>query len=200
MVSQLPLRPERGRFLRPFHTGIFIRDYLMGKGPFGSPVIDPERGAAIDDIRYAYKTCLFREYAADTVAMALEQGVEMSVEEALERIPQRLTKMRSHSFYRYFYTLKRLQWVQATGEVEKSAMGGKPGARIERGKRSALVEVPQPRRFYRLTARGKAASDVEWQDPLQALYNYPREVRSPKPLRYRRPGSLPRKQKKTKAA
>jgi hypothetical protein len=200
MVSQLPLRPERGRFLRPFHTGVFIRDYLLGKGPFGSSVIDPDRGAAIEDVRYAYKSALLREYAEDMAAIALEQGVEMSVEEALERIPQRLTKMRSHSFYRYFHHLKMLGWVEPTGEEEESAMGGKPGYQIERGEKRALVEVPQPRRFYRLTAEGKAASDVAWQDPIQALYNYPREVRSPKPLRYRRPGTLPRKQKRAKAA
>ena len=73
--AQIPLQPERGRFLRPFHTGIFIRDYLLGKGPFGSPVIDPERGAAIEDIRYAYKNALFREYAEDMVAMAMEKGI-----------------------------------------------------------------------------------------------------------------------------
>lgn len=194
--AQMMLRPERGRFLRPFHTGIFIRDYLLGRGPFGSPVIDPKRGAATEDIRYAYKNALLREYAEDMVAMAMEKGIELSIEEALERIPHRLTKMRSHSFYRYFHHLKMLRWVELTGEEEDSAMGGKPGARIERSGKSALVEVPQPRRFYRLTAKGKAASDIEWQDPLQALYNYPKEVRSPKPLRYRHPGSLPRGKKK----
>ncbi len=192
----LPLKPGRGHFARPFHTGVFIRDYLSGKGPFGSSAIDPERGAAIEDIRYAYKTALFREYAQDMVAMALEKGIELSLEEALERIPQRLTKMRSHSFYRYFSNLKMLRWVEATNEQEQSAMGGRPGARIEKGELGTLVEVPQPRRFYRLTAQGKAASDTAWQDPLQALYNYPREVRSPKPIRYHRPGSLPRKGRK----
>jgi len=192
----LPLKPERGHFVRPFHTGIFIRDYLSGKAPFGSPSINPERGAAIEDVRYAYKTALFREYAEDMVARAMEKGIELSVEEALSRIPQRLTKMRSHSFYRYFHHLKMLGWVEPTGEEEKSAMGGKPGTRIEKSERGTLVEVPQPRRFYRLTTQGKAASNMEWQDPLQALYHYPREVRSPKPIRYRRPGSLPRRGRK----
>lgn len=193
---KLPLRPDHGRFLRPFHTGIFIRDFLAGYGPFGSPVIDPDRGAAIEDIRYAYKNALLREYAEDMVAIAMEKGIKLSVEEALERIPQRLTKMRSHSFYRYFHHLKMLGWVEPTGEEEKSAMGGMPGAHIEKTGKGALVEVPQPRRFYRLTAKGRAASDIEWQDPLQTLYGYPREIRSPKPLRYRRPGSLPRRKKK----
>jgi len=194
--AQMILKPERGRFLRPFHTGIFIRDYLLGKGPFGSPVIDSDQGAATEDIRYAYKNALLHEYAEDMVAMAMEKGIELLVEEALERIPKRLTKMRSHSFYRYFHHLKMLNWVEPTGEEERSAMGGSPGARVEKSGKTTLVEVPQPRRFYRLTAKGKAASDVEWQDPLQALYDYPREVRSPKPLKYRRPGSLPRRKKK----
>jgi hypothetical protein len=196
MVSQLPLTPGRGRFLRPFHTGIFIRDYLLGKEPFGSSPVDPKRGAATEDIRYAYKTALLREYAEDMVAMAMEKGIELLVEEALERIPKRLTKMRSHSFYRYFHHLKMLGWVELTGEEERSAMGGIPGARVEKSDNSTLVEVPQPRRYYRLTAKGKTASDTEWQDPLQTLYKYPREVRSPKPLRYRHPGSLPRRRKK----
>ena len=129
----------------------------------------------------------------------MEKGIELSVEEALERIPHRLTKMRSHSFYRYFHHLKMLGWVELTGEEEKSAMGGVPGARVEKSDNGTLVEVPQPRRFYKLTDKGRAASDIEWQDPLQALYNYPPEVRSPKHLRYRRPRSLPRKGKKASA-
>jgi hypothetical protein len=167
----------------------------MGRGPFGSSIINPERGAATEDIRYAYKTALLREYAEDMVAMAMEEGIELSVEEALERIPKRLTKMRSHSFYRYFHHLKMLGWVEPTGEEERSAMGGMPGARVKKIGKGALIEVPQPRRFYRLTAKGKAASDIEWQDPLQTLYGYPREVRSPKPVKYRHPGSLPRRKK-----
>jgi hypothetical protein len=191
--DQMALRPERGRFLRPFHTGIFIRDYLLGLGPYGSPVIDPKRGTPIEDIRFAYKSALLRAYAEDMVAMAMEQGIDLPLEEAQRRIPQRLTKMRTHSFYRYFHHLKRLGWVEPTGEQEMSAFGGKPGARLEKTEKGALVEVPQPRRYYRLTDKGRAASEVEWQDPLQAWYKYPRHVRSPKPKEYRRPGSLPKK-------
>jgi len=194
-MTALSLIPSKGGFLRPFSCGCFIREFLEGKGPFGSSVIDPDRGASIEDVRYAYKSALLREYAQDMVAMAMEKGIELSVEEALERIPKRLTKMRSHSFYRYFHHLKMLGWVEPTGEEEKSAMGGMPGARVKKRRRGALIEVPQPRRFYRLTAKGKAASDIEWQDPLQTLYGYPREVRSPKPVKYRHPGSLPRRKK-----
>ena len=40
----LPLRPKRGGFLRPFGCGWFIREYLLGKGPYGSLKIDPETG------------------------------------------------------------------------------------------------------------------------------------------------------------
>ena len=191
------LRPFKGGFLRPFGCGWFIREYLLGHGPHGSRVIDTDRGAPTDDIRFAYKSALQRAYAEDMVAMASEKGIELSVEEALERIPHRLTKMRSHSFYRYFHNLKMLGWVELTGEEEKSGMGGLPGALIQKDDKGTLIEVPQPRRFYRLTAKGKAASAREWGDPLQALYNYPLEIRSPKPLRYRRPGSLPRPKKKT---
>ncbi len=117
------LRPARGGFLRPFGCGPFIKEFLLGHGPEGSPKIDPDRGSAIDDIRYAYKSALLRAYAEDMVAMAMEKGIELSVEGALERIPHRLTKMRSHSFYRYFHHLKMLGWVEATGEEEESAMG-----------------------------------------------------------------------------
>jgi hypothetical protein len=134
----LKLRPEKGRFLRPFHTGIFIRDHLLGRGPFGSPVIDPERGAPIKDIRFVYKNALLRAYAKDMVVMAIEEGIQLSVQEALERIPQRLTKMRTYSFYRYFHHLKMLGWVEPTGEEEKSGMGGIPGARIEKSDRGDL--------------------------------------------------------------
>jgi hypothetical protein len=86
------LRPNRGGFLRPVGCGPFIKSFLLGDGPEGSTKIDPDRGAPIDDIRYAYKSALQRAYAEDMVAMALEKGIELSVEEALERIPHRLTK------------------------------------------------------------------------------------------------------------
>ena len=188
----LPLRPPRGGFLRPFGCGEFIRSFLLGEGPGESAMIDPEVGAPTEDIRSAYKSALLRAHAEDMVALAMERGIELSMEEALRRIPQRLSKVRSHSFYRYFHLLKQLGWVEATGQEEGSFMGGMPGARVERtAQGTTLVEVPQPRRFYRLTAQGKGASDAAWSDPLQAVYNYPRETRSQRKP-YPRPGSLPR--------
>lgn len=194
---EMPVRPSRGGFLRPFGCGQFIRAYLAGEGPYGSTVIDPGRGAPTEDIRSAYKNALLRAHAEDMVAMALEKGIELSVEEALRRIPHRLTKVRSHSFYRYFHLLKQLGWVEATGEEEGSLLGGMPGARVERtAQGTTLVEVPQPRRFYRLSGRGREASAAAWSDPLQTLYDYPREARSGrKATRLARPGSLPRRGK-----
>jgi len=80
-----------------------------------------------------------------------------------------------------------------TGEEEGSLLGGMPGAKVERTPEgTTVVEVPQPRRFYRLTVKGKEAPDVAWSDPLRALYNYPAEYRSRrKAERLYRPGSLP---------
>lgn len=48
----IPLRPERGGFLRPFGYGWFIREFLLGKAPYGSPAIDPEQGAPQAEIFY----------------------------------------------------------------------------------------------------------------------------------------------------
>ena len=86
-----------------------------------------------------------------------------------------------------------LGWVELTGEEEGSLPGGMPGARVERTpKGTTLVEVPQPRRFYRLTRKGREAPIGAWSDPLQALYHYPPEQRSKrKPMP--KLGSLPRK-------
>jgi len=49
------LRPRRGGFLRPFGCGEFIHQFLLGKGPYGSPRIDPEVGACQGDIFYHHR-------------------------------------------------------------------------------------------------------------------------------------------------
>ena len=36
---EMPLRPERGGFLRPFGCGQFIREFLLGHGPEESPPV-----------------------------------------------------------------------------------------------------------------------------------------------------------------
>lgn len=189
------VRPSHGGFLRPFGLGMFIRAYLSGQDTYGAGVADPKRGAPTDDIRAAYKNAILKAHAEDLVALALEKGIELPLDEALRRIPHRLTSIRSHSFYRYFHHLKLLGWVEFTGQEEDSLMGGSPGAKVSKTARGATsVEVPMPQRYYRLTAKGRRASFVEWSDPLQALYHYPKEQRSSKKAERKvyKPGSLPR--------
>jgi len=42
----LPVRPNpAGGFLRPFGAAWFIREFLLGHAPEGSPVIAPSKGA-----------------------------------------------------------------------------------------------------------------------------------------------------------
>ena len=190
------VKPEQGGFLRPFGLGLFILAYLSGETTYGDCVTDPGRGAPIEDIRAAYKKAILKAHAEDMVAMAMEKGIELSLEQAFLRIPHRLTAIRSHSFYRYFHHLKMLGWVESTGEEEDSIMGGSPGSKVEKtSKGTTLVEVPQPRRYYRLTEKGRQATSDEWSDPLQALYHYPRDQRSRKKTERKlyRPGSLPRR-------
>jgi hypothetical protein len=49
------LKPARGGFLRPFGCGWFIREFLLGHAPNGSPVVNPDVGAPQADIFYYYK-------------------------------------------------------------------------------------------------------------------------------------------------
>ena len=44
LLGNLPLRPARGGFLRPFGCGWFIREFLLGYAPNGSPRIDLQIG------------------------------------------------------------------------------------------------------------------------------------------------------------
>jgi hypothetical protein len=165
----LPLKPSRGGFLRPFGCGWFIREFLMGHGPYGSPLIDPEVGAPQSDICYSYKQALRRVTAEDR-AVRLEEkrarkehrsvnpdNIEAFTLRYLERLPYKSRGCRYHSFVTYFSTLQKLGWVKPSGVVEPSAFqehysGGKP------------------RIYFRLAAKGKAASDEQWADPRKALY------------------------------
>jgi len=169
----LPLRPGQGGFLRPFGCGWFIREFLLGHGPEGSPNIDPDRGSTQADICYQYKSALIRAIAQDhaekRVSDMVERGVDVTEEMAdiifqdeLEKIPHKYTRMRYHSFLIYFSMLKRLGWVKATGETESSiAQEPKPGVVNPQG---------QPRTYYCLTDKGKKAPDAEWSNPLFVLY------------------------------
>jgi hypothetical protein len=104
----------------------------------------------------------------------------------LERIPYKLTRMRYSSFTRYFRFFIQLGWVKRTGEVEGSLIGGpedtRPPQKTPHG--TVLVEVPQPRIYYRLTSEGEKAALVELSDPIMTIYNYPREQRSKKKYKY----------------
>lgn len=172
MVSEPEIiRPYKGGFLRPFGLGTFIREYLTGVGPYGSSEIDPVEGACQTDIREEYKMALFREHAEDAVARELERRIKrklppMTDEEedrfrlrAFERIPYKYTSIRSHSFARYFGMLTGLGWVEPTGKEETSAF-------------QEQYPEAQPRRYFRLTGQGRAASDFDWSNPQRALYGY----------------------------
>ena len=75
----------------------------------------------------------------------------------LSRIPYKLVKCRYHSFVMYFNMLKKLEWVEATGEEEASTPQG-------------YCEDFEPRRYYRLSRKGIEAPDQQWSNPHRALY------------------------------
>ena len=163
------LRPNRGGFLRPFGCGWFIREFLLGHGPEGSPTIDSEVGACQEDIFYHYKMALLRAYAEDAVAWENEDRIKRGkaiytpeeyaerVDWHLRRIPYKLYKARYHSFQRYFHWLKQLKWVEFTGREELSAL------------QEGYPDAP-PRKYYRLTRKGIEAPDHEWSRPQLVLY------------------------------
>lgn len=107
------LRPARGGFLRPFGCGSFIRRFLLGNGPEGSRVIDPDRGATQTDINYEYKEALAkataREHAERVISRMVVSGADVTEEQAediyqreLKRTSRKFTHMRYHSFLIYF--------------------------------------------------------------------------------------------------
>jgi len=164
----MDLKPNRGGFLRPFGCGWFIREFLLGKGPEGSKVINPDRGAPQADINYEYKEALARatarEHAERVISRMVVSGVDVTEEQAakiyqreLNRTSRKFTHMRYHSFLVYFGMLKRLSWVEATSETEPSAIQDN--------------YPPAPERvYYRLTREGIAAGEELWSNPLFTLY------------------------------
>ena len=162
------LRPSRGGFSRPFGAGWFIREYLRGNGPEGSTRIDPERGAPQSDINYEYKvslaTATARTRAEKRISNLVLAGEDVTEELAekiyqqeLKRISHKFTRMRYHSFLKYFGTLKKLGWIEATSETEDSAI------------QDHYPESPD-RVYYRLTEAGREAADEEWSNPLFTMY------------------------------
>jgi hypothetical protein len=163
------LKPKRGGFLRPFGCGWFIKEFLAGNAPQGSPPIAPDIGAPQADIFYQYKTSLFRAIAVDRATREEERQAKrekrtISPEEIdrltvkqLARIPYKTSSCRYHSFVVYFSNLQRLGWVEFTGREERSAF-------------QDHYPSGQPRRYYRLTPAGMTASEDVWANPLFALY------------------------------
>jgi len=163
------LRPHRGGFLRPFGCGWFVREFLIGNGPYESPTIDPEVGAPQADIFRYYKLALMRATALDRAIRVEEKtarrekrsinpdNIEQLAARYLARMPYKAQGCRFHSFITYFSDLQRLGWVEATGRVEPSVFQDKypPGP---------------PRKYYRLTEAGREAGDSAWSNPHLALY------------------------------
>jgi len=163
------LRPTRGGFLRPFGCGWFIHEFLLGNGPNGSPRIDPAIGACQADIFYYYKTALLKAIAVDRATRREErqarrekraidpERIDGLTETYLARMPFKTTSCRFHSFVVYFSTLQRLGWVEFTGQEEASSF-------------QDHYPAGPPRRYFRLTDAGRAASDAAWSNPQLALY------------------------------
>lgn len=165
----LRLKPRRGGFLRPFGCGWFIREFLSGNAPYGSSVVDATVGAPQADIFYEYKMALIGATAIDRATREEERrakrerravdpnNIDRLYQRYLSRSPYKAHGCRYHSFVVYFSTLQRLGWVEPTGREEPSAFQGHypPGP---------------PRRYFRLTRAGRAASDAAWSDPRLALY------------------------------
>ena len=108
----LALRPRRGGFLRPFGCGWFIREFLAGSGPHGSPVIDPAVGAPQADIFHFYKEALRRETALDRATRVEEKrarrekrpinptSIERLMVEHLARLPYKTQRLPLPQFRR----------------------------------------------------------------------------------------------------
>jgi len=164
-----PLRPQRGGFLRPFGCGWFIREYLAGNSPGDSPLVDPAIGAPQADVFYHYKTTLRQATAMDRAVRAEEKRakkekrtivpdrIDALAGKYLARLPYKTSGCRYHSFIVYFSTLRRLAWVELSGKEESSAFQDN-------------YPSGSPRRYYRLTQAGFAASDAAWGNPQLALY------------------------------
>ncbi len=165
----LQLKPARGGFLRPFGCGWFIREFLLGRGPNGSPKIDPEVGAPQADIFHHYKMALMRATALDRAVRTEEKrarrekrpinpdDIESLAKRCLAHMPYKAWGCRYHSFITYFSTIQRLGWVEPTGQEEASAF-------------QEHYPPGQPRKYFRLTKAGREAGDAAWSNPQVTLY------------------------------
>ena len=165
----LPLRPKRGGFVRAFGCSWFIKEFLLGNGPYGSPGIDPDAGSPQADIFHSYKVALIGATALDRATRAEEKmarrekraidpdNIDRLNEKYLAGMPYKAQGCRYHSFVVYFSNLKRLGWVELSGATEPSAF-------------QSNYAAGQPRKYFRLTTTGRAASALAWANPLSALY------------------------------
>ena len=140
----------------------------MGKGPEGSRAIDPQQGAPQADINFEYKEALARatarERAERIISRLVVSGKDVTEEQAediyereLKKLSRKFTHMRYHSFLMYFGVLKRLGWVEVTGQSETSSI------------QENYPPAPE-RTYYRLTKKGIEAGDQFWSNPLFTLY------------------------------
>lgn len=165
----MELRPKKGGSHRVFGCAWFVKQFLMGNKPYGSPSVNPVIGAPQSEIFYEYKNCLIREMAMEK---ATRQEEELSRREKrainpenidklygryLEQTPYKTTSCRYHSFVVYFSNLIRLGWVEFTGRTEHSEF------------QDHCIKA-WPKRYYRLTPAGMAASEADWANPQMALY------------------------------
>ncbi len=181
-----PGLPQRGGFLREFGCGEFILDYLIGQGQrHGADNIDPRVGAPQADMFAAYKNAL-RTSTAESRATSeaqrqLRSGkIQLAPTEVgrrtqednliLELTDKYLAKIKlrsfgatSHSFVVYFSRLERLGWVEPTGQEEPSLV-------------QDYYPAGPPRRYYRLSAAGRAASSVTFPDTGKNIWSNPQRV------------------------
>lgn len=163
------LRPKRGGFLRPFGCAWFVREYLSGHGPNGSTVIDPWTGAPQADIFREYKIALMKTTALERAIKTEErkarkekryinpEDITNLANEYFVKMPYKSQGCRFHSFVDYFSMLPKLGWVEATGREEPSAF-------------QENYPSGPPRRYFRLTEKGRNAGDMAWSNPHLALY------------------------------
>jgi len=165
----LPLKPKRGGFLRPFGCGWFIREFLLGHGPYSSPRVNPDIGTWQAEVFHAYKMALMQATALDRGTRAEEKrakrekrtinpdNIENLAGRYLAHIPYKANGCRYHSFVVYFSNIARLGWVEATGQEEPSAF-------------QEHYPPGPPRKYFRLTEAGREAGETAWANPYLALY------------------------------
>jgi hypothetical protein len=132
-------------------------------------MIDPDVGAPQADIFHGYKMALLKATAVDRATRVEERrarrekrsispnNIERLAERYLGRMPYKASGCRYHSFVVYFSNLQRLGWVEPSGYEEPSAF-------------QEHYPPGPPRRYFRLTDAGKAASEAAWANPQFALY------------------------------